>query len=92
MKHMFIHRNYSSIKNININFLKKIYSAFLTYASKKYFTYNLESKKDSRGEFLEFIRLSKFGQISYFDINPGHSRGNHYHHLKTEKFFITMVK
>ena len=92
MKHMFIHRNYSSIKNININFLKKIYSAFLTYASKKYFTYNLESKKDSRGEFLEFVRLSKFGQISYFDINPGHTRGNHYHHLKTEKFFITHGK
>ena len=27
--------------------------------------------KDSE-RILEFIRLSKFGQISYFDINPGH--------------------
>ena len=92
MKHMFNFRNYSSIKNFNINFLKKIYSAFLTYASKKYFTYNLESKRDKRGEFLEFIRLSNYGQISYFDINPGHTRGNHFHHLKTEKFLITRGK
>lgn len=92
MIHMFTYRNYSSIKNININFLKKIYSAFLTYGSKKYFTYNLESKKDSRGEFMEFLRLSKFGQISYFDINPGYTRGNHFHHLKTEKFFIIRGK
>lgn len=92
MRHMFDLRNYSSIKKVNINFLKKIYSAFLTYANKKNFIYNLESKKDKRGEFLEFIRLSKYGQISYFDINPGHTRGNHFHHLKTEKFFITRGK
>ena len=92
MMHMLTYRNYSSIQNININFLKKIYSGFLTYASKKYFTYKLESKKDSRGEFMEFLRLSKFGQISYFDINPGYTRGNHFHHLKSEKFFIISGK
>lgn len=92
MRHMLTYRNYSSIKKININFLKKIYSTFLTYASKKYFTYKLESKKDIRGEFMEFLRLSKFGQISFFDINPGYTRGNHFHHLKTEKFFITRGK
>jgi len=92
MRHMFSYRNYSSIKGVNINFLKKIYSAFLTYSTKKNFSYSLESKKDKRGEFLEFIRLSEYGQISYFDINPGHTRGDHFHHLKTEKFFITRGK
>ena len=45
MMHMFNFRNYSSIKKVNINFLRKIYSAFITYASKKQFTYNLKSKK-----------------------------------------------
>ena len=88
LNHMFKYRNYFSIKKININFLKKIYSTFLTYATKKDFTYNLVSKKDKRGEFFEFIRLSDCGQISYFDIKPGYTRGNHFHHLKTEKFLI----
>ena len=92
LNHMFENRNYSSIKSMNINFLKKIYSTFLTYASKKYFTYNLVSKKDQRGEFFEFIRLSNFGQVSYFDIKPGHTRGNHFHHSKIEKFLITRGK
>lgn len=92
LNYMFKYRNYSSIKKINIDFLKKIYSTFLTYASKKYFSYNLVSKKDQRGEFFEFLKLSHFGQISYFDIKPGYIRGNHFHHLKTEKFFITRGK
>ena len=92
LNHMFKYRNYSSIENFEIDFLKKIYSTFLTFASKKHFTYKLKSKKDQRGEFLEFIRLSNYGQISYFDIKPGYTRGNHFHHLKTEKFFITRGK
>ena len=85
---MYKYRNYTFIKNIKIDFLKKLYSVFLTYAPKHKITYNLINKKDKRGEFLEFIKLSQYGQISYFDINPGSVRGNHYHNLKTEKFLI----
>jgi UDP-2-acetamido-2,6-beta-L-arabino-hexul-4-ose reductase len=28
------------------------------------------------------------GQISYFSVRPGASRGGHYHHSKTEKFLV----
>ena len=35
----------------------------------------------------ELLKSKKNGQVSYFSINPGKTRGNHFHFTKVEKFF-----
>ena len=79
---------------------KYLYATFLSYQPKEKFTYELEKYIDQRGEFSEFIRTKNSGQISFFTINKGFTRGNHYHHTKNEKnhyhhtknFFLFKVK
>jgi len=34
------------------------------------------------------IKTQDSGQVSFFTINVGFSRGGHYHHTKTEKFIV----
>lgn len=48
----------------------------------------LEVNKDSRGSFVEAFKLPNDGQVSYVIVNPGESRGNHYHERKTEHFLV----
>ena len=37
---------------------------------------------------LKCLKLKKSGQFSYFTAHPGVTRGDHYHHTKTEKFLV----
>ena len=46
------------------------------------------SSPTSRGSLAEFIKQKHFGQIFVSRTKPGVTRGNHYHHTKTEKFFV----
>ena len=73
-------------------FKRALYATFLSYLPKEKFTYELEKYIDQRGEFSEFIRTKNSGQISFFTINKGFTRGNHYHHTKNEKFFLVQGK
>ena len=34
------------------------------------------------------LKTPDFGQFSYFTAHPGVTRGEHYHHSKTEKFLV----
>lgn len=46
---------------------------------------------DERGSFIEALYLSEYdkgGQISILKINPGKTRGNHYHTRKIEAFVL----
>jgi len=79
---------YFFIKNINYEFLLKLYSTFVTYFPKNLFTYPLKKNQDNRGIFSEFLKFENLGQISYFTINKKKSRGGHYHHKKVEKFIF----
>jgi UDP-2-acetamido-2,6-beta-L-arabino-hexul-4-ose reductase len=36
----------------------------------------------------EFVKQSGFGQVFVSRTNPGIIRGNHFHHMKTEKFLV----
>lgn len=54
---------------------------------------SLEAISDERGWLVEVLRGDKInlnprGQIYAFSVNPGCSRGNHYHKRKTEWFFV----
>ena len=83
----------ANIKNISLNNLetrinKNLYSTFISFLTEKLFLLDLKSHKDSRGNFVEFIKSKNFGQISYFSINVKKERGGHYHHSKVEQFLI----
>ena len=69
-------------------FLKALYSTYLSYLPTNQFSYKLNSSIDPRGKFVEVLKSSTFGQISYLTINSNQERGGHYHHTKTEKFLV----
>jgi len=48
----------------------------------------LEIKKDERGKLIEIFKMPDFGQVYYLTVQPGFTRGNHYHERKKEKFCV----
>lgn len=68
--------------------VKKLYSTYLTFLPTDAFSYPLELKSDDRGNLFEWIKSKDFGQIFISTTKPGITRGNHYHHTKTEKFLV----
>ncbi len=69
-------------------FVRKLYGTYLSYLDKTDFAYNLQQRCDMRGCLAEFVKSSTSGQIFVSTTKPGISRGNHYHHTKTEKFLV----
>ena len=67
---------------------KRLYSTYLSYLPTDEFSYPMELKKDNRGDLFEWIKSEDFGQIFVSTTKPGITRGNHYHHTKTEKFLV----
>jgi UDP-2-acetamido-2,6-beta-L-arabino-hexul-4-ose reductase len=74
--------------NFSDEFTKKLYGTFLSYLPIDDFAYDLEKRSDSRGSLAEFIKSEQFGQIFVSRTKPGVTRGNHFHHTKTEKFLV----
>lgn len=69
-------------------FSHKLYSTFLSYLPADDFGYHLTQRSDARGSLAEFVKSPTFGQIFISRTRPGITRGNHFHHLKTEKFLV----
>ena len=67
---------------------RALYSTYLSYMPIRDAEYSLNVKKDVRGSFVELFKSNTSGQCSVFTLGPGLIRGNHYHHTKTEKFYI----
>ena len=67
---------------------KYLYSTYLSYLNSDDFGYKLNLKTDNRGELFELIKSNTMGQIFISTTKPGITRGNHYHHTKTEKFCV----
>jgi UDP-2-acetamido-2,6-beta-L-arabino-hexul-4-ose reductase len=65
-----------------------LYATYLSYLDGPDFAYGLEIKTDNRGCLAEFMKSAQFGQIFVSRTKPGITRGNHYHHTKTEKFMV----
>lgn len=74
------------------SFDKLLYSVFLTYLPFNKMFYKIPKYKDKRGQFSEFIKTDRSGQISFFTSEPGVTRGLHYHNIKVEKFLIIKGK
>lgn len=69
-------------------FVKKLYSTYLSFLPEYAFAYELPQHTDERGSFAEFLRLNGGGQVSVNSVKPGFTKGNHWHHTKTEKFLV----
>jgi len=85
-------RNNRFINDMNDSFTKKLYSNYLSYLPIDKFSYDLKMNIDNRGSFTEFIKTSDKGQVSINVSKPGITKGNHWHHTKTEKFLVVSGK
>ena len=70
------------------DFERALYGTYLAYLNEKEFEYGLEKRSDQRGSLAEFLKSSSMGQIFVSRTKPGITRGDHYHHTKTEKFLV----
>lgn len=77
-----------SIPDISNIFIKKLYSTYLSYLPIDSFSNFAELKTDNRGSLFEIFKSEKSGQFFVSTTFPGITRGNHYHHTKTEKFIV----
>jgi UDP-2-acetamido-2,6-beta-L-arabino-hexul-4-ose reductase len=67
---------------------KRLYATYLSYLPERAFAYDLPAKTDNRGSLAEFLKSDSAGQIFVSRTHPGITRGNHFHHTKTEKFLV----
>jgi UDP-2-acetamido-2,6-beta-L-arabino-hexul-4-ose reductase len=67
---------------------QQLYATYLACVPDHAHLRQLEVKRDERGGLAEFIKSTNFGQIFVSRSQPGVTRGNHYHHTKSEKFFV----
>lgn len=74
--------------DFSVPFNRKLYATYLSYVEPSRAEYGLAIKCDDRGNLAEFIKSPHFGQIFVSRTRPGVTRGNHYHHVKTEKFLV----
>jgi UDP-2-acetamido-2,6-beta-L-arabino-hexul-4-ose reductase len=74
--------------DFSVPFNRQLYATYLSYVDPSRWEYGLDVKCDARGSLAEFIKSPWFGQIFVSRTRPGVTRGNHYHHVKTEKFLV----
>jgi len=85
-------REERSVPDLSNEFVKKLYSTYLSYLPEDQFIYDLKMNMDNRGSFTEFIRTCDRGQVSVNISKPGIIKGNHWHHTKAEKFLVVSGK
>ncbi len=76
------------IPNFSERFNRCLYATYLSYVEPPSLGYRLKTREDVRGTLAEFVKSRHMGQIFLSRTRPGVTRGNHYHHTKTEKFLV----
>lgn len=76
------------VPDFSDRFLVSLYATYLSYLPTDRFGYSLLKREDERGSLAEFMKSDTFGQIFVSRTRPGYTRGNHFHHTKTEKFLV----
>jgi UDP-2-acetamido-2,6-beta-L-arabino-hexul-4-ose reductase len=82
------HRGSLVLPDYSNPFVRALYATYLSYLKPEAYGYGLDIKSDARGSLAEFIKSPHFGQIFVSRTKPGITRGNHFHHTKTEKFMV----
>lgn len=73
---------------VGTGLVRALYSTYISYLPPESFVYEVPKHGDPRGVFVEMLKTPDCGQFSYFTAHPGITRGEHYHHSKTEKFLV----
>jgi UDP-2-acetamido-2,6-beta-L-arabino-hexul-4-ose reductase len=81
-------RSTLTIDRVGTGLTRALYSTYLSYLPPEAFAYDAPRHADPRGVFVEMLKTPDAGQVSYFTARPGVTRGQHYHHAKTEKFLV----
>lgn len=81
-------RHTLTIPRVGTGLTRALYSTYISYLPADLFTYQTPCHEDERGVFVEMLKTPDCGQFSYFTAHPGVTRGEHYHHSKTEKFLV----
>ncbi len=76
------------IPPVGVGLVRALYSTYVSYLPPQSFAYRIAQYTDPRGTFAEVLKTPDCGQFSYFTARPGVTRGEHYHHSKTEKFVV----
>ena len=80
------------IPAVGSGLLHALYATYISYLERDSFSYPLENHADRRGSFIEILKTENHGQISCLTAGPGVTRGQHYHHSKSEKFLVVQGK
>jgi len=80
--------NSISVPNTGNDFIKKLYSTYISYVPLQELAVSATKNVDERGSFTELVRTEQCGQFSISMSKPGIIRGNHYHHTKLERFIV----
>lgn len=81
-------RNSNILERVGTGLIRALYSTYTSYLPKQKFSYSVKAHNDLRGRFVEIFKTQDSGQFSYFTVSPNTTRGEHYHHSKTEKFLV----
>jgi UDP-2-acetamido-2,6-beta-L-arabino-hexul-4-ose reductase len=73
---------------VGIGLVRALYATYISHLPAESFGYEVPRHEDLRGVFVEMLKTPDCGQFSYFTAHPGVTRGEHYHHSKTEKFLV----
>ncbi len=81
-------RHTNILERVGKGLVRALYSTYVSYLTETQFSYPIKSYNDQRGKFIEMLKTPDCGQFSCFTVLPNITRGNHYHHSKTEKFLV----
>jgi UDP-2-acetamido-2,6-beta-L-arabino-hexul-4-ose reductase len=70
------------------DFTRCLFATYQSYVPQSLRCLELRAHKDARGSLAEFLKSDHLGQIFVSRTRPGVTRGNHFHHSKTEKFLV----
>ncbi len=76
------------VPDLSDRFTACLRATYLSYVPAGGRETRLTVRRDERGSLAEFVKSRQGGQIFVSRTAPGVTRGNHYHHTKTEKFFV----
>ncbi len=81
------------IPKLESTFELNLFNTFRSYIDvRNYFPVKFVKHSDSRGSFVELMRVESGGQISFSITLPGITRGNHFHTRKIERFAVIKGK
>lgn len=75
-------------ERVGTGLTRALYATYVSHLPPESFAYEVPRHGDPRGVFVEMLKTPDCGQFSYFTAGPGITRGEHYHHTKTEKFLV----